>query len=195
MPVIGIDQVQREGVRPKWYSDFGYAAGGYHRANQDKLIDAILAAFTGGAYKGQQQTIPNPTYGQSTLPQLNPDVRLSQDQTPGFSLAPPQRPDLSRITTPAQPPIFPNRPMLSLQDIQNAQAMAGVQKTQRELDPSSPLNQFLLSQARQMSQGGTGSPSTPGQGFYEMGDVLERGGKRWRIVGFDADGTPLVAPD
>ena len=59
MPVIGIDQVPRELVRPKWYSDLGYGYGNFQRETFDRLLSALLSQGMGGGF-GQVPTTPTP---------------------------------------------------------------------------------------------------------------------------------------
>lgn len=62
MPTIGIDQVPREIVRPKWYSDLGYGGGALARA-------ILLQQLQSGGGIGQVPTSPTPgNPGQLTFP-------------------------------------------------------------------------------------------------------------------------------
>lgn len=66
-----------------------------------------------------------------------------------------------------------------------------LKEAQQALDPNAPMNQFLMAQASRMRQnGGSGTG-----GFYQPGDIVERAGQRWKIVGFDTDGMPMVDPE
>lgn len=38
------------------------------------------------------------------------------------------------------------------------------------------------------------APSPAGIAPYQVGQIVEKGGRKWRIAGFDKDGTPLVEP-
>lgn len=58
-------------------------------------------------------------------------------------------------------------------------------------------NQYLQSlinrQSGGQSSGGAGLPAG-GSSIYQPGDVITRGGKQYEVVGFDADGMPMVEP-
>ena len=70
-------------------------------------------------------------------------------------------------------------------DVDYLQRQANLQKTQQDLDPNSVSNLHLKAITDALNR-----PQT--NGFYQVGDVVERAGKRWRVVGTDTDGMPLV---
>ena len=128
--VIGLNQVPPNTPRPTFHDYYGQLYGTAGR----QLTDAVLAYLTSGAYQNNQQKYPNPSYGQSSLPTLNPDVTLQQASPPLNPLAPPPNPQaVSRqFAQPAQPPIFPpTQPKISLQDIQVAQVMQKIREAQQ----------------------------------------------------------------
>ena len=63
MPVIGIDQVPRNIVRPKWYEDYGYAQG----ADVGRVRDLLLAALLKNA-GGFGQVPTSGTYQSTGMP-------------------------------------------------------------------------------------------------------------------------------
>src|SRR3990167_371025 len=151
MPTIGIDQVQREIVRPKWYSDLGYGVGNYQRETADAIRDAILAAMTGGAYKsGQVPTTPTPsnpsqlTFPSGATTRTSP-LEMEQLQQMGGvpsrqgQIVPFGQPNTGGVSY-TQPTRLGMRPDL---DYQTKQAQ--LQKAQQDLDPNSPVNQYIRS--------------------------------------------------
>ena len=163
--VIGLNQVPPNTPRPTFHDYYGQLYGTAGR----QLTDAVLAYLTSGAYQNNQQKYPNPSYGQSSLPTLNPDVTLQQASPPLNPLAPPPNPQaVSRqFAQPAQPPLFPpTQPKISLRDIEAAQAVQRLRQTQQQMqqqaDLNSPLNQFLSAQAGQMRGNAQRQTETPG---------------------------------
>jgi len=145
MPVIGIDQVPREIVRPKWYEDTSYASG--------KLLhDILLAAISGGGGGGigQVPTAPTPSNpGQLTFPSgattRTSPLEMAQLQQMGGvpsrqgQITPFGQPSTGGVSY-TQPTRLGMRPDL---DYQTKQAQ--LQKAQQDLDPNSPVNQYIRS--------------------------------------------------
>lgn len=212
MPTIGINQVPPNIPRPTIWGDLGYAGG--HVANQ-----ILMAYLTGGMSTGNgalaPKNIPNPQYGQTG----SPGASFQLDNSNPYANSPLVQAQYNQLSQqqiagiPQQQPGFmPTKPMLNsgqfdqlrkLQEFQQAQAQAPMdiqakqnelKKQQQSLDPNSPLNQFLTAQAKNML-----TRAQPGDlqssGLYQSGDIIERGGKRWKIVGVDTDGMPLVEPE
>lgn len=144
--VIGIDQVPREIVRPKWYSDLGYAQGALARA-----ILVAMAGKGGGGGIGQVPTQPTPQNpGTFNFPPGSQSP-IEAAQIRQMSGVPTQQGFLSRSTqmpspggvTYTQPTRLGIRPDL---DYQTKQAQ--LQKAQQDLDPNSPMNQYIKSLAK-----------------------------------------------
>ena len=141
MPVIGIDQVPRNIVRPKWYEDYGYGQG--------KIVhDLLLAALTGQMGGGVGQIPPAPTPQNPGTFNFPPG-----SQSPGEAAqirqmggVPTNAGVLARSTqlpgtggvSFTQPTRFGMRPDLDYQMRQTQ-----LQKAQQDLDPNSISNQHL----------------------------------------------------
>lgn len=165
----------------KWYNDVGDYAG----LNLKVMKDFLLAALTGQMAQGSQN-IPNPGYGQ----QGSPGTQFSQPQQ--GQLSPPQIPQQIKQgfvpRTQASP--FASQRMINtqqlgtLKDLQSLQtqqaqtALMNKRASQPPLDLSSLMG----------SQGGNNTS------IYQVGDIIDRDGKEYEVVGFDTDGTPLVEP-
>ena len=182
MPVIGIDQVARELQRPSIWSDIGYGSG----KNTRDLLMAILLQQAGNV--GQVPTTPTPQNpGTFNFPPGSQSpLEAAQIQQMGGV---PTRGQsfLSQSTTQPgtgvsfiQPTRFGMRP-----DVDYLQRQATLQRTQQDLDPNSVPNLHLKAITDALNR-------PQASGFYQVGDVVERAGKRWRVVGTDTDGTPLV---
>lgn len=149
MPVIGIDQVPRELVRPKWYSDLGYGYGNFQRETFDRLLSALLSQGMGGGF-GQVPTTPTPqnpgtlTFPSGATTRTSP-LELAQIQQMGG--VPSRQGDIVPFGSPstggvsyAPPTRLGIRPDVDYQ-IRQAQ----LQKAQQDLDPNSPVNQYMRS--------------------------------------------------
>lgn len=147
MPVIGIDQVPRNIVRPKWYEDVGYAQGSLTRA----IAEMLLKQQMGGGI-GQVPTSPTPRNpGQLTFPsgattQTSPLEMAQLQQMGGVpsrqgQITPFGQPSLGGVSY-TQPTRLGMRP-----DVEYQIRQAQLQKAQQDLDPNSPVNQYLKSLA------------------------------------------------
>lgn len=138
--VIGINEVPRNIVRPKWYEDYGYGQGALARA-----ILLAIAGGGGGGGIGQVPTTPTPSRpGTLTFPSgattpTSPQ-ELTQLQALGGvpsrqgTIVPFGQPQTGGVSY-TQPTRIGFRPDLTYQTNQLA-----IQKAQRELDPNSPEN-------------------------------------------------------
>ena len=185
--------------RRRWYNDYGEAQGLTARL--------LLAMLSGGASGvpnlGKQPTTPTPgNPGQIQFPSgasttTSPLEQAMMSQLGGAPTRQgtivPQGQGGVTYQSPTrwgfQPPIAQQLQQLKLQ------------QAQQQLNPQSPLNQFLVAQSRDMNsqadqRNRQGQPAdasaSSASSFYHEGDVLERSGKRYKIVGFDTDGMPLV---
>ena len=150
----------------------------------DLLLQAYLAGKVGNIGSLAPKNIPNPGYGQTG----SPGTQLSQPP-PGL-LTPPQNPQQIKQgfvpRTPASP--YASQRMINpqqlgtlkdLQSLQTQQAQTALMN-KRASQPPIDLKSLMG------SQGGENTS------IYQVGDVIDRDGKEYEIVGFDTDGTPLV---
>ena len=160
--------------QPGWGDYLGQGAG--------KITDLLLRALLSG------QIIPKQAGG----------TQFSQaGQGQGFSMAPTTQNAMPQTARP-QAPRFGG---FQLNQVPQQLQQLKLQQAQQQLNPQSPLNQFLVAQSRDMNsqadqRNRQGQPAdasaSSASSFYHEGDVLERSGKRYKIVGFDTDGMPLV---
>ena len=153
MPVIGIDQVPRNIARPSIWGDLGYMQG--YQAN--KAVDALLAALLGGQGGGfgQVPTTPTPQRpGTLTFPSgaTTPTSSLEMAQLQQMGGVPSRQGEIAPFGQPGtgqpstggvqytQPTRFGMRP-----DVDFQLRQAQLQKAQQDLDPNSPVNQYLKS--------------------------------------------------
>lgn len=143
MPVIGIDQVPREIVRPKWYSDRGYAEGSLLRA-------LLLQQMQQGGGFGQVPTTPTPqnpgtlTFPSGATTRTSP-LEMQQLQARGG--VPSRQGDIIPFGQPATGGVSFTQPTrLGIKpDLDYQMRQAQLQKAQQDLDPNSPVNQYLKS--------------------------------------------------
>ena len=148
--VIGINEVPREIVRPKWYEDMGYAQGKV--ANQ--LLMALVGQMAGGGGPLASKNIPNPNYGQA--PQARPGVTFEPQGPQANPLARPQVPSqiMPKISTPPGP--YANQPMLNQQQfelLQNLQKYQQDQSQERREAEKSILANTQTSQQIEINKG------------------------------------------
>lgn len=158
---------------PGWFETFGTNALG---SATDLLLQALMSGRMGRVPTGQG-SLGLPGGGQATPgPGLQSQLNAGQlpqmiqsGQFPGGTTYNPQTrlgmlPDLSR---------------------QLQQSQIDVNKAIVQQRGQSPIDINAL-----LHGGNTGNQSS----IYQVGDVIDRNGKEYEIVGFDADGTPLVEP-
>ena len=186
MPVIGIDQVPRNLQRPSFWSDLGYGAGSLQRA----ILLALVGGGAGGRI-GQVPTQPTPKNpGQLTFPSgattRTSPLEMAQIQqmggVPTQQGITPLQPGGVTYQQPTRWGMLPN--------LERPKSQAEIEKLQQDIALNKQLGGYYDAAAQSLNQ-----PSTPTtKGFYQPGDILERRGKRWKIVGLDTDGMPLVDP-
>ena len=172
MPVIGIDQVPREIVRPKWYSDRGYAEGSLLRA-------LLLQQMQQGGGFGQVPTTPTPqnpgtlTFPSGATTRTSP-LEMQQLQARGG--VPSRQGDIVPFGQPStggvsftQPTKWGMRP-----DVGYQLEQAKLQKAQQDLDPNSPVNQYLKSLAAANQPAPAGSEDGGGVGFIASLQTLRQ---------------------
>ena len=220
MPVIGIDQVPANVPRPTGWDWFGQAVG----QNQRALLDVLIAALGGksGSGIGQVPTQPTPQNpGQLTFPSgastpTSPlemaqirqmgGVPVRNDGRFAFNPSGAQGPGGGNTLFADTLRSFPNlagdilplgkggveytQPTRwgMLPNLERQKTQAEIDKLQGDIALNQQLGGYYDAAGKNLNP-----PSKP-QGFYQIGDVLERRGKRWKIVGLDTDGTPLVDP-
>ena len=151
----------------------------------DILKQALLAYITKGVSL-IGNAIPNPGYGQ----QGSPGTQFSQPQ-PG-QLSPPQIPQQIKQgfapRTPASP--FASQPMINTQQLGTLKDLQSLQTQQAQ----TALMNKRASQPPIDLKSLMGSQGGENTSIYQVGDVIDRDGKEYEVVGFDTDGMPLVEP-
>ena len=168
---------------PRTIGNFESAVGGF-----DQLMQALLQTMLSGQLS---RNIPNPGYGQTGSP------GTTFSQPPPGQLSPPQNPQQIKQgfvpRTPASPfasqRMINTRQLGTLKDLQSLQTQKAQSALMNRRANQPPFDlQSLMS-----SQGGGNLPGNQAS-IYQIGDVIERDGQDYEVVGFDTDGTPLVEP-
>lgn len=161
--------------RQQWYNDYGEMQGLGTRL----LLAMLSGGVSGLPTLGKQPTTP--TAGNSGQIQFPSGARtntspLEQAMIQQLGGAPNRQGGTVPLTY--QPPtkwgFVPN--------IDQQIKQANLQQTQA-------LAPYYQAVTRQLT-----APQQPSS-VYQVGDILERGGKRYKIVGMDTDWMPLVEPD
>ena len=163
---------------PRTIGNFESGVGGF-----DQLMQALLQTMLSGQF---QKNIPNPGYGQTG----SPGTQFSQPQ-PG-QLSPPQIPQQIKQgfapRTPASP--FASQPMINTQQLGTLKDLQSLQTQQAQ----TALMNKRASQPPIDLKSLMGSQGGENTSIYQVGDVIDRDGKEYEVVGFDTDGMPLVEP-
>ena len=167
-------------VRQTGWDQAGFATG----VGLDILLKALLSGQVGG--RPSAGVFQSPTGATTTISPAErvkgaPNVRLADlisKQGKG-TFTPTQysglqvQPDLSR--------------QLQQSQIQQNQAQTAA-LNQRANQPPIDLRSLIGSQGSQSGGSLFGNQAS----IYQVGDMIERDGKEYEVVGFDTDGTPLV---
>ena len=194
--VVGVNEVSGGIPKNSWYNDLGRLWG----RTTEKGVDALLAVVTAGMAKGGQQPIQSPhNPGRLQMPNgsSTPTSPGELEQIRKLGGIPTNQ---GQIIPLGQPGATQPGGANYLPPVPQTQDQADFLKTLRDIDPNSPINQERSAAAnilsRYINPPGAPSPQPQPQGasssFYQSGDVITRGSQKFKIVGIDTDGMPLV---
>src|SRR3990167_5347013 len=155
---------------PRTVGNFESAVGGF-----DQLMQALLQTMLSGQLSG---SIPNPGYGQTGSP------GTTFSQPPPGQLSPPQNPQQIKQgfvpRAPASP--YASQRMINVQQLGTLKDLQSLQTQQAQtalMNRRANQPPFNLSSL-------IGSQGAPGENasIYQIGDVIDRDGNEYEVVGF-----------
>ena len=184
--------------RNRWYNDLGSITGA--------VAKLLMAKWLGGDFQRTQSpaSVTPQTPGTLSFPSgaSTPTSPLEMAQIQQMGGVPTTRGDIEPLSSGGSVGATYNPPMKwetvqkIINDLNVQQAQADLQKQQQALDPNSVENKYRQAYTGYLNRIPSESTQNPAQQtFYKEGDIIERGGKRWKIVGTDTDGMPLVEPE